>query len=107
MNKEKEIEEIKEIIEKRVDTNLGQIHGTKSGFGKCAETTTTVGTKLVAQAVVEAGYGNVEKAVKEFAEELKIRFIKHYPTAYKDAIYQFTDIEIDELINEIYGEKKK
>lgn len=66
MDKQKEIKEMAEIINKRVDTNLGQIHGTKSGFGKRADVTTTVSTKLVAEALVNAGYGDI----KQYQEEI-------------------------------------
>lgn len=42
-------------------------------------------------------------AVKEAFEKLKKCFIKHRPTFYKDATYEFTENELDELFTELYG----
>lgn len=73
----------------------------------CATNESFISCRKIARILVERrGYGNVKRAVKEFADELKRRFMKHYPTAYKDAIYQFTDVEIDELIKERFGEEE-
>lgn len=70
MNRKKQIEEIAEIINKRVDTNLGQLHGTKSGFGKCADVTTTVGTTLVAKELYDNGYRKIDEIKKQVAKEI-------------------------------------
>lgn len=93
MNKKKEIQRMSEII---ADAYLPN-NRPQSSFD-------VFRFKPAAEALSKAGYGNVKQAVKEFAEELKRRFIKHYPTGYKDAIYQFTDIEIDELLKERFEE---
>lgn len=75
MEKKREIAKLAKIINDRVGTNLGQIHGTKSGFGKSADITATVDTKLVAKAIIEAGYGDTKQAVREFAYEFKDRCV--------------------------------
>ena len=56
LDEEEEELQLAELIEKRVGTNLGQIHGTKCGFGKCADVTTTIGTTVLAKAIIEEGY---------------------------------------------------
>lgn len=71
MDKEREIEKLAELINNIVGTNLGQIHGTKSGFGKDADVTTTVDTKLVAQTIIEAGYHtNNNSTIKTHSDNL-------------------------------------
>lgn len=57
--------------------------------------------------LVNAGYGNVKQAVKEFAERFKKEFLKHFPTLFTDAIYQCTDSELDDLITELYGAEEQ
>lgn len=96
MDKEREIAKLAELINDRVGTNLGQIHGTKSGFGKSADITTTVDTKLVAKAIIEAGYGDMKQAVREFAEKVKERWTKN--------MYHIYLRDIDELLAEVTGE---
>lgn len=68
----------------------------------------------VAEELVNAGYGNIKQAVKEFCEKLKdnislLRFCdvytteqEYYHNALSDVIY-----DIDTLFNKLYGEGKE
>lgn len=56
MDAKKEIEKMAKIIEKRVDTNLGQVNGIKVYEKYDCQITTTVSTKLIAEALYNAGY---------------------------------------------------
>ena len=57
----------------------------------------------MAKKAVEAGYGDVRTAVKEFAEKFKLRFFFIMATNMKSPIYQCTGDEIDRLVNEVCG----
>ena len=57
----------------------------------------------MAKKAVEAGYGDVRAAVKEFAEKFKLRFFFIMATNMKSPIYQCTGDEIDRLVNEVCG----
>lgn len=50
----------------------------------------------------DSGYGNVEKAVKRFAEEVKTKVYR-----YEEVDGENVCEDIDELLYEICGEKKK
>ena len=67
------------------------------GYGECGI------FDSMAKDLINAGYGNVKQAVKEFGEKLKKQFLKHYPTMFTDAIYQCTDSELENFITELYG----
>lgn len=88
MNKEKEIEEMTEAVMCAMEYR---------------EKTDTPNFELIAQNLINTGYGNVKQAIKEFAEKFKKEFLKHFPTLFTDAIYQCTDSELDNLITELYG----
>lgn len=60
----------------------------------------------VAEALVNAGIGNKKQAVKEFCEKLKREFFFMKNTASKDALYQFTDSQLDRLFTELYETKR-
>lgn len=62
--------------------------------------------KIACEQLVNAGYGNVKQAVKEFIGELKTMFVKRYRTVTRDRIYEFTDIQIDSLFKELYDGKE-
>ena len=87
MNKEKEIEEMANICY----ANKREWSGKSQGF-----------CYAQAEALANAGYGNVKQVVKEFVEKFKKEFLKHFPTLFTDAIYQCTDSELDNLITELY-----
>ncbi len=81
MNKEKEIEELAEIL---------------YSFG--ANKTPNNADYHMADYLINLGYGNVKQAVKEFAEKLKkVIAEKHFGWQ----LY----IEIDNLIKQLYGEE--
>lgn len=88
MNKKKEIEEMTEAVMCAMEYR---------------EKTDTPNFELIAQNLINTGYGNVKQAVKEFAEKFKKEFLKNFPTLFTDAIYQCTDSELDNLITELYG----
>lgn len=58
----------------------------------------------MAKKAVEAGYGDVRAAVKEFAEKFKMRFFFIMATNMRSPIYQCTGDEIDRLVNEVCGD---
>lgn len=70
--------------------------------------------KLYAERLVDASYGNVAQAVKEFAEKLKDKILslhccdmattehEYYDMALSDVTY-----DIDNLFKELYGEGKE
>lgn len=66
---EKEIEEIKKIIDERCETELGQVHTT---YGKI---TKTVGTRLIAKDIYNAGYHKVDDIRRETASEICTKII--------------------------------
>lgn len=58
----------------------------------------------MAKKAVEAGYGDVRAAVKEFAEKFKTRFFFIMATNMRSPIYQCTGDEIDRLVKEVCGD---
>lgn len=78
MDKEREIKEIAKIISNSCD---------REGIAKrCPE--------RISEALIEAGYGDIKQAVREFAEKLKVKFTKS--TYHILGIYK----NIDELLAE-------
>lgn len=60
---QEQLQEIKRIIDERVETNLGQVHGYHGNVMK------TVDTIIIAKDILEAGYGDV----REYKAELDKR----------------------------------
>lgn len=65
---QEQIEAIKQIIDERVETTLGQVQGRHDNVIK------TVDTIIIARDIVEAGYGNVSEYKAEI-ERLETDFI--------------------------------
>lgn len=88
MDKEKEIEEIAKVI----CPNIWTCEVCTIKHGRCTN-------KLLSERIINAGYGNIKQAVKEFAEKLKSLFCT-------ECDYGGGDIKqtINELIKELYGE---
>ena len=95
MDKEKKIEEMATVLPKVIVWDGGYGWDDEQEVD-CWET---------ARNLINAGYGNIEKAIREFAEELKKNFLKHFPTLFTDEIYQFTDSQLDDLIKEKFGKE--
>lgn len=94
MDKQKEIEKIKTIMGCDYDyCESCYTHSRKS----CS-------LRPIAERLVDAGYGDVRAAVKEFAEKFKTRFFFIMATNMRSPIYQCTGDEIDRLVNEVCGD---
>ena len=64
---QEQIKAIKQIIDERVETTLGQVQGRHDNVIK------TVDTIIIARDIVEAGYGDVKQAKIDVLNELKKR----------------------------------
>ena len=89
---QEQIKAIKQIIDERVETTLGQVQGRHGNVIK------TVDTVIIARDIVDAGYGDVKQAKIDVLNELKTR----HDYAIKNMGYPW-DIsqQIDKLIKEI------
>lgn len=89
MNKEKEIDRLgKAMCEKFRSDHCGN-------DCECAN-------EFIAEKLINAGYGNVKQAVKEFAEKLKSNS-KRFGNIDSDNYYVWFESELDKLFNELYG----
>ena len=68
MTEQEQIKAIKQIIDERVETNLGQVQGRHGNVIK------TVDTVIIARDIIEAGYGEVSEYKSEI-ERLKDEII--------------------------------
>ena len=91
MDKEKEIEEMATVLPKVIVYD--------GGYGWDDEQ--EVDFWEMARNLINAGYGNIEQAVREFAEELKDIF----KTKHAAVIANVACNRIDELIKEKFGEE--
>lgn len=83
MKNQNQINEVAKIINECVGTNLGQIHGTKSGYGKCADVTTTVDTTLVAESIISAGYHKTDRStLRIYSDSVLMRQTKQWLVEY-------------------------
>ena len=83
--KQEQIEAIKQIIDERVETTLGQVQGRHGNVIK------TVDTVIIARDIVNAGYGNISEYKAEI-EQLNKKLAKQTRIA-RDANAKFTGIE--------------
>lgn len=93
MDKQKEIKKMAKILDE----------------AECVEDALFVDFDGMGTALVNAGYGDVEQAVREFAERLKERLAQKEVNLYngKSQVIQIdiqTSIIIDELVKEVCGE---
>lgn len=89
---QEQIEAIKQIIDERVETTLGQVQGRHDNVIK------TVDTVLIARDIVNAGYGDIKQAQVDILKRLKV-FSEPYHNSY--GIYVIDIYHIDELIKDI------
>lgn len=110
MEKEKQIEDLAELID---ELNRDVIIGYKPmKNGMIADIVKGRTAEEKAEALMEAGYGNVKEALKEFAERVKGIFsgnAEERQKGYEKEIVCFLTIdefneEIDELIKEVCGD---
>ncbi len=99
--KQEQIKAIKQIIDERVETTLGQVQGRHDNVIK------TVDTVIIARDIVEAGYGDIRQAQIDVLNKLKVRH--DYANIamgvkYKERI--FYGSEIDDMIAEVKGDTK-
>lgn len=79
---------------------LGKVIANSGYFGKHND------ENMLAQDILDAGYGNIKQAVKEFAEKLKeiaIDISKDVGIEYSVLRTQTLLEQIDNLITELYG----
>lgn len=98
MNKEKEIEEMAKVL---FESGVA-LDATDFAFGVDGDDHFT----RLAIKLVNAGYGNVKQAVKEFVDRLKetaIDISKDVGTEYSVLQTQTLLEQIDDLITELYG----
>lgn len=111
---QEQIKAIKQIIDERVETNLGQVQGRHGNVIK------TVDTVIIARDIIEAGYGDVSEYKAEIerlsnencelTKRLGARFTCDFVrTAQKQAVQEFADKVKDEvypfLQAEMYNKK--
>ena len=92
---------IKQIIDERAATTLGQVQGRHGNVIK------TVDTIIIARDIVEAGYGDVKQAKIDVLNELKGKMFdrEYMGVKYKERI--FYESEIDDMIAEVQDGKDK
>ena len=101
---QEQIKAIKQIIDERVETTLGQVQGRHGNVIK------TVDTIIIARDIVEAGYGDVKQAKIDVLNRVMTYINNKIEAEYGDMsdsvkyltinIYDFDDF-IDELIKEV------
>ena len=101
---QEQIKAIKQIIDERVETTLGQVQGRHDNVIK------TVDTIIIARDIVNAGYGDVKQAQIDVLNRVMTYINNKIEAEYGDTsdsvkyltinIYDFDDF-IDELIKEI------
>ena len=101
---QEQIKAIKQIIDERVETTLGQVQGRHDNVIK------TVDTVIIARDIVEAGYGDVKQAKIDVLNRVMTYINNKIEAEYGDMsdsvkyltinIYDFDDF-IDELIKEV------
>ena len=82
---QEQIKAIKQIIDERVETTLGQVQGRHGNVIK------TVDTVIIARDIVNAGYGNISEYKAEI-EQLNKKLAKQTRIA-RDANAKFTGVE--------------
>ena len=90
--KQEQIKAIKQIIDERVETTLGQVQGRHDNVIK------TVDTVIIARDIVEAGYGNISEYKAEI-ERLKTNWYRSIMDAFennRDKIVENIQTEIDD-----------
>lgn len=101
MEKEKQIEEMAKLMF-AADCNMCVSEACPAfGRGILKEEKFTCNNYLLAKALHDAGYGNVNEALKEFAERVKMAFYYEFD----ELIPSIMSDKIDELIKEVCGEK--
>ena len=100
MTKQEQIKAIKQIIDERVETNLGQVQGRHGNVIK------TVDTIIIARDIVEAGYGDVSEYKAENERLTKIlnslTFSRKETDIFgKPALLMFAGVKVEEAIKRV------
>lgn len=107
---QEQIKAIKQIIDERVETTLGQVQGRHDNVIK------TVDTVIIARDIVEAGYGDVKQAKIDILNRVMTYINDKIENDYGDMSdsvnYLTIDIDdfddfIDELIKEVQNDEDK
>ena len=93
---QEQIKAIKQIIDERVETTLGQVQGRHGNVIK------TVDTVIIARDIVNAGYGDIRQAQIDVLNKVKERAVGLAAIE----TYHICNL-IDELINEVQNGEDK
>lgn len=103
--KQEQINEIKQIIDERVETNLGQVQGRHDNVIK------TVDTTIIARDIINAGYGDVKQAkidvLKELRERIEIATDTYFNVDGGYCLAECVMNDIDTLIEEVENENAR
>ena len=79
----------------------------KASLAKIIDGEITTNTEIRAEKVIKAGYGNVNEAVKEFAEFIIAQMTDkcHRGCPYKQGT--FTDVDMHRLMNEFFEKENR
>lgn len=108
---QEQIKAIKQIIDERVETTLGQVQGRHDNVIK------TVDTVIIARDIVNAGYGDVSEykteierlkaEVKQAQIDVLNKLRRRAWQGYQIGMYIVSTQEIDELIKEVQNAENK
>ena len=93
---QEQIKAIKQIIDERVETTLGQVQGRHDNVIK------TVDTVIIARDIVEAGYGDVKQAQIDVLNK-----IKNCREATDSDCYPYIERIVNKLIKEVQNDNSK
>lgn len=102
---QEQIKAIKQIIDERVETTLGQVQGRHGNVIK------TVDTIIIARDIVNAGYGDVKQAkidvLKELRERIEIATDTYFNVDGGYCLAECVMNDIDTLIEEVENENAR
>ena len=98
---QEQIKAIKQIIDERVETTLGQVQGRHGNVIK------TVDTIIIARDIVEAGSGDVKQAKIDVLNELKGKMLDRECMGVKYRERIFYESEVDDMIAEVEDGKDR
>ena len=93
---QEQIKAIKQIIDERVETTLGQVQGRHDNVIK------TVDTVIIARDIVEAGYGDVKQAQIDVLNK-----IKNCRETTDSDCYPYIERIVNKLIKEVQNDNSK
>ena len=91
---QEQVKAIKQIIDERVETTLGQVQGRHDNVIK------TVDTVIIARDIIDAGYGDVKQAQIDILNELRDSYGLYYLSAFGVKERMLADI-LNPMIEEL------